>query len=148
MHIIHHTHFLDLARYIIANGRYSSFPGLDALRDCEEIRGKDFAGEHDVIFIKQRWPYALYESGFGFRVLHFPQPEPLTAEQFADLSSWISECGTFCATLPLEALTGCEPLEAPFCEEAVIDSEQIFIRNGRPVAMQLGDVGFYAVPAE
>lgn len=143
---LNHDQFLDLARFIIANGRYSAFPGLDALRDCEEVHSPALCAESDVIFLKKDRPYALYESGFGFRVMPVSADVPLSTAQFSDLADWITGCGTFSGTLPFEVLSGCDRLEQPGCHEAHIDADQIFTRNGRPVALQVGDIGFIAVP--
>lgn len=142
------SQFLDLASYIAANGKLSSFPGLDALRDCEEICGPRLAGDCDVIFLKSGWPYALYESFYGFHVVPFPVETPLTAEQFADLENWLCRCDTYSATLSLQTLCGCDLIERPLNIEAMSDSEQIYTRNGIPVALRCGDEGFYVLAAQ
>lgn len=146
MNTLSKTQFVDLALYIINNGQFSSFPGLNALSDCEEIyEHGGLAGYSDVIFLKDGQPYALYENFNGFQLLNHPQPEPLTETQFADLAVWISENGSFSETLPGDALEGCELLELPCSEEDAIHADQIFIRNGCPVAMQRGEAGFYSL---
>lgn len=146
MNTLSNNQFADLALYIINHGQFSSFPGLDTLSDCEEIYAHGgVAGYSDVIFIRDGQPYALYENFNGFHLLNHPKPEPLTETQFADLAVWISENGLFGETLPGDALEGCELLELPCFEEDAVNADQIFIRNGYPVAMQRGEAGFYSL---
>lgn len=146
MNTLSNSQFVDLALYIIFNGKHSSFPGLDSLKQCKEIYSQKMLGECDVIFIKDGWPYALYESSRGFYVLPVQNDIPLTQAQYDDLYDWISGFGLFSATLSVDALRGCETIQPPDCEEAIIDSSQIFVRNKMPVALQYGDEGFFSVP--
>lgn len=140
--------FQDIARHVVAHGQFTCFPGLDALRDCEEIPDPATTEYRDVLFLKDNCPYAVYECGFGFRVLPSPVAVPLTGSQFNDLADWISDCGTFRGCVELEVLQGCDAHAVPGNEEAGMDSAQIFTRNGVPVALEYGDVGFIVVSAD
>lgn len=140
--------FQDIARHIVAHGQFTCFPGLDALRDCEEVPDPAATEYRDVLFLKEDRPYAVYECGFGFRVLPFPVAVPLTDSQFNDLAGWIRDCGIFRGCVGLEVLQGCDAHFIPFNDEARMDSAQIFTRNGVPVALECGDVGFYVVSAD
>lgn len=81
MNALTHEQFQDVSRYIVTNGYFTCFPGLKVLQGCEEIPDPEPSDHRDVLFLKDHAPFAIYEYGFGFRVL----PDPISLVHRKDM---------------------------------------------------------------
>lgn len=141
MNTLTHDQFQDVSRYILANGYYTCFPGLDVLKDCEEIPDPEFSEYRDVLFLKDRLPFAVYECGFGFRVLPVPEDIPLTRDQFEDVAQWLQERGQFRGCVGLDLICNCDVIDEP-ADAWETETGKIYVRNGHPFMLEIADTGF------
>ncbi|HFQ7030063.1 TPA: hypothetical protein ACHSMM_004504 [Yersinia enterocolitica] len=147
-----HAQFHDITRYLVAHGQFTCFPGLAALRDCEELHDPEPSEHRDIVFIKGGFPFAVYECGFGFRVLPQSVDIPLTCQQFDDVAGWVIQRGKFTSHLSLDALESidtvqaCEAIEDPSPD--AIEAATLYLRGGRPFALYIFDAGYYVIASE
>lgn len=142
MNTLTHEQFQDVTRYILSNGYFTCFPGLQALKDCEEIHDPEPSNYRDVLFLKDRRPFAVYECGFGFRVLPELADTPLTSEQFNDTAKWLTERGQFRGCVGLDLLCDCELIEDP-AGVSEPEADKIYVRNGRPFMLEIFASGYF-----
>jgi len=136
-----HDQFQDVSRYILAHGYFTCFPGLDVLQGCEEIPDPEPSDYRDVLFLKDGWPFAVYECGFGFRVLRVAADIPLTREQFDDVGMWLRDQGQFRGCVSLDRLCGCDVIDEPTGADEP-ETNKIYVRNGYPFMLEMYETGF------
>lgn len=142
MNTLTHYQFQDVSRYILTHGYFTCFPGLDVLKNCEEIPDPEPSDYRDVLFLKGGLPFAVYECGFGFRVLPVPADKPLSREQFNDTARWLRDRGQFAACVFLESLCDFDVIGDP-ASVSDPESDKIYVSNGHPVMLEMSNIGFF-----